>query len=96
MHSALEQMIQKYPELSECLPAINEAFERLKACYDEGGKVMLCGNGGSASDCEHIVGELMKGFMQKRPVNDSFRESLIEQYPEDGSYLSEHLQGGLP
>lgn len=96
MHQALETLVGKYPELSECLPDINEAFERLNTCYHNGGKVMLCGNGGSASDCEHIVGELMKGFMKKRPVSDSFSQSLIEKYPGEGSYLSEHLQGALP
>lgn len=96
MHRALEKLIEKYPELEGCLPAINEAFEHLRDCYRQGGKLLLCGNGGSAADCEHIVGELMKGFMLKRPVDDAFRKDLNRRYPKDGDYLSDHLQGALP
>lgn len=96
MHATLEHLLQKYPELSDCLDSIEEAFETLKECYRRGGKVLLCGNGGSAADCEHIVGELMKGFLLRRPVPDSLADTLAEKYPEDASYLTEHLQGALP
>ena len=57
---------------------------------------MLCGNGGSAADSEHIVGELMKGFESKRPVPEETRQRLLEASPESGDYLADHLQGALP
>ncbi|HSU79629.1 MAG TPA: SIS domain-containing protein, partial [Candidatus Angelobacter sp.] len=68
----------------------------LKECYENDGKILLCGNGGSSSDCDHIVGELMKGFVKKRPVSEALRQEFINKYPEDGKYLSDYLQGALP
>jgi D-sedoheptulose 7-phosphate isomerase len=56
---------------------------------------MTCGNGGSASDAEHIVGELMKSFKLKRPVTDAQREALVAAFPVDGTYLAGHLQRGI-
>ncbi|UVI32249.1 D-sedoheptulose-7-phosphate isomerase [Paenibacillus spongiae] len=96
MEPVLEQMIRKYPEMEICLPDIGMAVELLHRTYANGGKVLVCGNGGSASDSEHIVGELMKGFMLRRPVNDSVRTRLNEAFPENGNYLADHLQGALP
>ena len=57
---------------------------------------MVCGNGGSSSDSDHIVGELMKGFEQKRPIGESIKNRLIGLAAERGRYLSEKLQQGLP
>ncbi|MCQ6558201.1 D-sedoheptulose-7-phosphate isomerase [Paenibacillus mendelii] len=96
MEPVLEQMIRKYPEMDICLPDIRQAVELLHHTYANGGKVLVCGNGGSASDSEHIVGELMKGFMLQRPVNDSVRARLNEAFPGQGDYLADHLQGALP
>ena len=67
----------------------------LRECYRNHGKVLICGNGGSAADAEHIVGELMKGFMLKRPVPEAIQGKLATLYPEDGAYLATHLQGAL-
>jgi D-sedoheptulose 7-phosphate isomerase len=58
----IEQLIFSYPGLDVCAPDIEAAFNVLRDCYRRGGKVLTCGNGGSASDAEHIVGELMKGI----------------------------------
>jgi D-sedoheptulose 7-phosphate isomerase len=92
----IEQLISTYPELGVCAPDIQAAFEILRACFRGGGKVLTCGNGGSAADAEHIVGELMKGYLLKRPVPEGIRARLIATSLQDGNYLADHLQGGLP
>ena len=75
---------------------IQEAADCLIRCYENGGKVLICGNGGSCSDSDHIVGELMKGFEHKRPIPESVKKSLNKIGGERGNYLSEKLQHGLP
>lgn len=79
-------LYEKYPVLEECRGSIEAAKEMMLETYRNGGKILLCGNGGSCSDCEHIVGELMKGFLSMRPVTD-------ERIPEK---LRKNLQGSLP
>ena len=79
-------LYERYPGLEVCKDEIKKALDLLVATYENGGKVLVCGNGGSASDCEHIVAELMKGFMSHRPVMD-------ERLPEE---LRKGLQGSLP
>ncbi|MDR6552231.1 SIS domain-containing protein [Paenibacillus qinlingensis] len=96
MSQILDQLIVKYPELETCLLDIQRAVELISDCYRGGGKVLVCGNGGSASDSEHIVGELMKGFMSKRPISSQIREQLEKCYPGEGHFLADHLQGALP
>jgi len=92
----VNQLCERYPSLLAVKPAIEEAGNQLIACYEQGGKVLACGNGGSCSDSDHIVGELMKSFELKRPVKQGIREKLAALSPERGSYLAEHLQQGLP
>lgn len=92
----LDDLFQSHPELFICRDSIEKAFRILKDCYDRGGKVLVCGNGGSASDSEHIVGELMKGFICNRKIDMSHRNQLCEMFPVVGSYLAGHLQGALP
>ncbi|WP_078431897.1 D-sedoheptulose-7-phosphate isomerase [Metabacillus halosaccharovorans] len=96
MNHEMEKLVTKYPELSSCRQDIEMAFKTLVSSYRHNGKVLLCGNGGSASDCEHIVGELMKGFTLKRPVDSEYRQRLLEIDPSEGEYLSKHLQQALP
>jgi phosphoheptose isomerase len=91
----IEQLIDTYPDLDSCAPDIEAAFQILKTCYRNGGKLLTCGNGGSAADAEHIVGELMKGYLLKRPVPDEMRARLVAASPQDGDYLARQLQGGL-
>jgi D-sedoheptulose 7-phosphate isomerase len=91
----IEQLISTYPELDVCATDIQSAFEILRACFRGGGQVLTCGNGGSAADAEHIVGELMKGYLLKRPVPEEIRAKLIATSSQDGNYLADHLQGGL-
>lgn len=92
----IEPLIATYPELESCTADIQAAFEILYACYLEGGKVLTCGNGGSAADAEHVVAELMKGFLLKRPVAEEVCTKLLSSSLEDGNYLATHLQGALP
>jgi D-sedoheptulose 7-phosphate isomerase len=92
----LESLRTRYPDLADCLPQVQRSYELLEACYRREGKVLVCGNGGSAADCEHIVGELMKGFMQKRPVSDSFRKAFSQLFPDETDDIVVQLQSALP
>lgn len=71
MNKYVVELVERYPKLSAVAENTNKAIEAIINCYNNGGKVMLCGNGGSASDCSHIVGELMKGFLKLRPTNSN-------------------------
>lgn len=82
----MRDLLNRYPQLSVCEDSITKALEMMIETYKNGGKILICGNGGSASDSGHIVGELMKGFLLPRKVTD-------ERISPD---LREHLQGGLP
>jgi D-sedoheptulose 7-phosphate isomerase len=90
----LQDLIIRYPALENIRDSINGAFETLRESYTAGGKLLIAGNGGSAADSEHIVGELMKNFVKKRGLPQSFLAVLKNNQAE--SYLSEHLQPGLP
>lgn len=82
----MKELLTRYPNLKQCCESIEEARKILISAYKNGGKVLVCGNGGSAADCEHIVGELMKGFKMRRSVCD-------DRIPER---LRKNLQGALP
>ncbi|MFE5320845.1 SIS domain-containing protein [Paenibacillus sp. NPDC056579] len=94
--TVLHQLIVKYPDVAGCRQQIEKAVELIADSFRQGGKLLVCGNGGSASDSEHIVGELMKGFMSKRPLSGEQREGFLTAFPAEGSYLADHLQGALP
>jgi D-sedoheptulose 7-phosphate isomerase len=92
----LEKLVKDNPGLAPCLNSLEKAFETIARCYSNGGKVLICGNGGSAADAEHITGELMKGFLVKRSIDARLAYKLKELFPADGEYLSANLQGALP
>lgn len=92
----LDNLIERYPKLVVCKGDIMKAYELLEEAYSNGRKLLVCGNGGSASDSEHIVGELMKEFKLKRKVYSDHAAALREIDPELGQVLGEHLQGALP
>ena len=92
----IETLLLRYPVLEVCRASIFAAAEAVCECYRAGGKLMVCGNGGSAADAEHIVGELMKGFCKKRPLPPELRARLEAACPEDAAYLAANLQGALP
>ena len=76
MSSHLETLIERYPALKECQPDIQIAFDLLTATFKKDGKLLLCGNGGSAADSEHWAGEMLKGFAHSRPLSSGMREGL--------------------
>lgn len=89
-------LVERYPELYKEKNNIVEAYHILEKCFDNGGKLLVAGNGGSAADSEHIVGELMKGFEKPRKLSREYKELLESIDPEMGKVLGDILQGGLP
>ena len=96
MQELWKKMLTDHPELEDCYPSVLQAFELLLNCAQSGKKILTCGNGGSAADSEHIVGELMKGFTLRRPVDAVLREKLTAFYGEKGNWMADHLQGTIP
>lgn len=88
--SILNSLVKNYHSLNSCLKDIIKSIELLISTYKNGNKVLVCGNGGSASDAMHIVGELMKSFKLKRPINSDLKQLLNDEY------LSNNLEVGLP
>jgi D-sedoheptulose 7-phosphate isomerase len=91
----LAELIAKHPKLADCRDDIAAALARLAATFEQGGKLLLCGNGGSAADCEHIAGELLKGFERRRPLSRELQAKLASLGPE-AAELASKLQQGLP
>ncbi|MCD7906513.1 MAG: SIS domain-containing protein, partial [Clostridium sp.] len=91
----LEQLTRRYPVLAPVRDSILAAYEAMKESFENGGKLLAAGNGGSCADSEHIVGELMKGFVKRRPVTEEFAKALAEADPQRGPELAAKLQGGL-
>lgn len=96
MNEILNELWEKYPDLQACEADIILAFQLISKSYRNKGKILICGNGGSASDSEHIVGELMKSFKSKRFLPEDFREKIVNLFPQDSAYILNHLQGALP
>lgn len=92
----LESLLRRHPNLEVCGESILLAVDIIASSYSHGGKMLIAGNGGSAADAEHIVGELMKGFAKPRKVPAEYGKRLVEVDKELGRDLSEHLQGALP
>ena len=90
------ELFERYPKLKSSEAEIEKGIELIIDCYKRGGKLLLCGNGGSSSDCEHISGELMKGFLKKRPLSESQKEEMKEKCPQLEDETLSLLQGGLP
>ena len=92
----LELLLQRYPILAGQRDEIDGAYQIIAASYEAGGKLLIAGNGGSAADAEHIVGELMKGFKKTRRLDEALAERLLRESPELGPDLVQHLQKALP
>ena len=99
-YAAVDTLIARYPALAVCASDVRTAVETLVDSYHAGGKLIVCGNGGSASDAEHIVGELMKGFLLPRRLGEDLLEKLHAVCdatdPKTVDYLMQNLQGALP
>ena len=85
-----ELIFKRYPQLSECREDMYLALDILTECVKNGGKILLCGNGGSAADCDHIAGELLKGFLKKRPLSQAQKALWTEE-----SWIADKLQNGI-
>lgn len=92
----LNELLSRYPQLEICKKDIENSVEAIINCYENGGKLILCGNGGSCADCDHIVGELMKGFLKLRPINEEKRAEMKQNCDLVDDELLSKLQGGLP
>ncbi len=94
----LDELLQRHPVLTPQRESLGAAFEILVRCVRAGSTVYVCGNGGSAADAEHIVGELMKGMTRRRPISDSERKTLLDAVPgyrEEAAHLTDRLDGAM-
>lgn len=91
----LTELTERYPVLKQVEGDIRALYETVRESYENGGKLLIAGNGGSCADSEHIVGELMKGFVKKRSVPEEMAQSLKAVDPERGEKLAASLQQGL-
>lgn len=89
MNPHINRLLQRCPQLAGCRSDVEKAFAMLLDCFRNGGKLLLCGNGGSAADAEHWAGELLKAFGRERPLTQSEKKGLPER-------LGLKLQGALP
>lgn len=98
MKQELETLIDRYPMLQCCKEDIYRSFLIIRDAYKQKGKLLVCGNGGSCADAEHIVGELMKGFCKRRKISDELVEQLRSkvQNAEHVDFLIDSLECGLP
>ncbi len=91
----IEEFVRRYPAAAPLRGALTEAIAALAALAEREGTVLLAGNGGSASDCEHIAGELLKAFVLRRPCAPALRSALCERYGEEGGAIADTLQAGI-
>lgn len=92
----IQELISRYPQLKGIEGRISCAVDTIYEAYQQDGKLMIAGNGGSAADAEHIVGELMKGFLKRRKISQDAKERFMSISSEKAEILIDNLQGGLP
>ena len=92
----INELIERYPTLLPIKDIIKTSSDELIKCFENGGKLLICGNGGSCADSDHIVGELMKGFLKKRPLSDEIKSIMKQNNPDINNEVLEKLQMGLP
>ena len=95
MSERLSLLLQRYPALQGCERELDAAFALLVAAYQNGNKLLICGNGGSAADSEHMVAELMKGFLKRRPISAEHSAQLEQAGGAAGKLIASRLQGTL-
>lgn len=96
MNKHIAELLDRYPALAPCSEALDAALDALITCYRNGGKLLICGNGGSASDAQHIVGELMKNFILPRPIPAADASAIRTVGGEKADFLIASLRGALP
>ena len=92
----MEELLKRYPALSVCAKQIEKTVDILVDTYYKGGKILLCGNGGSAADCEHIAGELLKSFVSQRKMPQNDLDMINAAFPDDAPVFYDSLQRGVP
>lgn len=92
----LENLIERYPILAPIKDKIWNSYETLLTSVENGGKILVCGNGGSSADSDHIVGELMKSFCAKRPIDINLQEKIRNINQEFGEKLANNLEDAIP
>ena len=92
----IDHLIIRYPVLEKLKARISEATLAIITCFENKHKLLICGNGGSCSDSEHIAGELVKSFELTRPIENSLKERLIKTSESRGPILAAKLQAGFP
>ncbi|SKC34998.1 D-sedoheptulose 7-phosphate isomerase [[Eubacterium] yurii] len=91
----IDNLIERYPTLDICKQDILLSVEMLINCYQNKNKLLICGNGGSASDSQHIAGELMKSFRLKRKIPIEIQEQIEDKFPQNSQYYIENLEEPL-
>lgn len=91
----IDNLIERYPSLDICKKDILQSVEMLINCYQNKNKLLICGNGGSASDSQHIAGELMKSFRLKRKIPIEIQEQIEDKFPQSSQYYIENLEEPL-
>lgn len=89
-----KELLTRYPSLSVCEKDIDAALDLIRETYTSGGTVYVCGNGGSCSDSDHIVGELMKGFLKRRPISCEEKEKFVKAFGDEA--FASKLQSAIP
>ena len=89
-------LCERYPQLLPLKETLLQVVERIAMAYQEGHTLLICGNGGSASDSLHITGELMKSFSFRRPISNELAQTLRESYPQNAEFYIQTLEGALP
>ena len=92
----IDELMKRYQVLNACRGEIDRAVGEICACYSHGGKILICGNGGSAADANHIAGELLKGFLKRRPLSAERKASMLLASPAISEDMLGKLQEGLP
>lgn len=96
MHNIeLMQLVERYPKLEIIKSELMDAYDMIKTCYENNGKILIAGNGGSAADAEHMVGELMKSFICKRPIDNGLKDALIRVDKKNGEKIARVLEKPL-
>ncbi|MBA2481116.1 MAG: SIS domain-containing protein [Planctomycetes bacterium] len=89
------ELTRRHPHLASCVPGLERAAALVSACHRAGGQLLACGNGGSAADSDHLVGELVKGFRRPRTLADEQLQRLCALDPVRWGALAPKLQGGM-
>ncbi len=91
----VEKLVTRHPELAEAAVSLRKLIAATVECFRSGGSFFVAGNGGSGADSDHICGELLKGFMQKRELPGAEQEKFVRLFGAEGADCAGKLQGGL-